>query len=187
MQRDGNGRPAGSSAAQGSPTGAGTQDVVGQSQQTARQVADQAQDKTGQVAQQVKQQASSRLSGQIDRAAEGLGAVSQTLQDLSGQLRGQNQTMLGDYTDGAAEQVQRVAGYLRGKDLDELVAETERFARRQPVVFVAGAFGLGLVVARFLKSSGQGAGGQTTQPALPAPVEPAPPPMGAGRSPSSPG
>lgn len=155
--------------AEGSPAprdapGAGTQDMVGQAQQVAGQVAEQAQAKTGQVAEQIKQQASSRLSGQIDRAAEGLGNLSQALLGVSGQLRQQDQALVAEYTTRTAEQVQRAARYLRGKDLDQLVDEAERFARRQPVVFVSGAFALGLVAARFLKSSGQ-----RTAPA-PAPV-----------------
>src|ERR671932_770671 len=143
MQTSGEGDPAGGVAAPHQAPEAGTQDVAGQAQQVAAQVADQAQAKTGQVAQQIKQQASARLSGQIDRAPEGLGNLSQALLSVSGQLRQQDQALVAEYTTRTAEQVQRAASYLRGKDIDQLVDEAEGFARRQPVVFLAGGFGVG--------------------------------------------
>ena len=43
-------------------------------------------------------------------------------------------------------------GYLRGKDFDRMVDDLEGFARRQPALFLGGAFMLGLLAARFLKS-----------------------------------
>jgi hypothetical protein len=187
METYGQGSPAGGAAAQREAPDAGTQDVAAQAQQMAGQVADQAQQQTGQVAEQIKQQASSRLSGQIDRAAEGLGNLSQTLLSLSGQLRQQDQALVAEYTSRTAEQVQRAASYLRGKDVDQLVDEAERFARRQPVVFVSGAFALGLVAARFLKSSGQRAGPDQAQAGIPASAGAAAPPPGAGNWPSRPG
>jgi hypothetical protein len=180
MERYAEGSPAGSAIAQRGAPDAGAQDVAGQAQQMAGQVADQAQQKTGQMAEQIKQQASSRLSGQVDRAAEGLGNLSQALLSVSGQLRQQDQALVAEYTSRTAEQVQRAASYLRGKDVDQLVDEAERFARRQPVVFVSGAFALGLVAARFLKSSGQRAGPDAAQAAGPASA-------GAGNWPSRPG
>ena len=38
-------------------------------------------------------------------------------------------------------------------DVDELVGDVQRLARRQPAVFVGSAFAVGLISARFLKSS----------------------------------
>jgi hypothetical protein len=171
METDGEGNPAGGVAAQRKAPDAGTQEVAGQAQQMAGQVADEAEAKTGQVAEQLKQQASSRLSSQIDRAAEGLGSLSQALLSVSGQLRQQDKALVAEYTTRSAEQVQRAASYLRGKDVDQLVDEAEDFARRQPVVFVSGAFALGLVAARFLKSSGQRTGPDVAQAGPPASAE----------------
>jgi len=187
MERYAEGSPAGSAIAQRGTPDAGAPDVAGQAQQMAGQVADQAQEKTGQMAEQIKQQASSRLSSQVDRAAEGLGSLSQALLSVSGQLRQQDQALVAEYTSRTAEQVQRAASYLRGKDVDQLVDEAERFARRQPVVFVSGAFALGLVAARFLKSSGQRTGPDAAQAAVPASAGVGVPPPGAGNWPSRPG
>jgi len=146
----------------GSSTEGGPQKVVEQARQAAEPVVGQAQEKAGQLLDQVTTQASSRLGGQIGRGSELLSTMSHAVHSMSDQLREQDQPMLAGVADQAAVRVQRAANYLRGKDVDQLVAETERFARRQPVVFLGGAFVVGLLAARFLKSSGSG-GGQGMQ------------------------
>jgi hypothetical protein len=78
--------------------------------------------------------------------------------------------MVAQVAEQAAERVERVSGYLREKDIDQLVREAEDFARRQPALFLGGAFALGVLGARFLKSSGKQAnqgGGQGKQPEQP--------------------
>jgi|SRR5579884_3213527 len=162
-------QPHGDNTNQTAPGGAATQDVVGQAQQVAGQATDQAQQKTGELADQLKQQASVHLSNQVDVAADRLGSVSQALQAVSGQLRQQDQPLLAEYAGRTAEQVQRAADHLRGKDITQVVDEAEQFARSNPAVFLAGAFGVGLLAARFLKSSGQGARAEAAgPPAVPA-------------------
>jgi hypothetical protein len=64
-----------------------------------------------------------------------------------------NQDFVSGYGDRLAEQADRAASYLRNRDLGTLVADAERFVRNQPTVAVGGAFALGLLAARFLKSS----------------------------------
>jgi hypothetical protein len=77
-------------------------------------------------------------------------------------LREQDQDPIGQYADRAAEQVERFSGFLRERDADQLIGEAENLARRQPAVFLGGAFALGVLGARFLKASSSGqAGGQT--------------------------
>jgi hypothetical protein len=46
-----------------------------------------------------------------------------------------------------------LSDYLRDKSLTDVVGDVERFARREPVIFVGGAFLIGLLGSRFLKSS----------------------------------
>jgi len=116
-------------------------------------VVDQAKHTAGQVVDQVKQQASIRLSGQIDQAAEGLSTATETIRNVGQQLRENGQDPIAEYVDRAAHHVDRFSTYLRGKDLDDIVMDVEHFARRQPQFFIAGALGLGMLAARFLKST----------------------------------
>src|SRR5690606_40974563 len=53
----------------------------------------------------------------------------------------------------AAGQIARLSQGLKNKDVGELMNDAQRLARRQPALFVGGAFTLGLLGARFLKSS----------------------------------
>jgi len=62
----------------------------------------------------------------------------------------------------AAEQVDEASGYLRRREVRELVRDLEAFARRHPAAFVGGSLATGLLLARFFKSSGERAPRRTT-------------------------
>ena len=111
------------------------------------------------VAGEAGSKVASSLDAQKSKAAEGLGSVAQALRQTSDQLRDKDQGPLHQYVASAADQVERFSGYLRSKNVNEMVSEIEQFARRQPALFLGGAFMLGLLGARFLKSSSQGTGG----------------------------
>ena len=159
----GTNRPAGATPAGGSAPWPDRPGATGGPEpgSSAQQVVGQAQDAVGQVVGQVQQQATARLSGQVGRAAEGLSSLSQAMRSTGGQLREQDQATGAAYAEWLAGQAERAAGYLQGKDLDRLVEDVEGFARRQPALFVGGAFAVGLLAARFLKSSGQSGSGRT--------------------------
>jgi len=57
------------------------------------------------------------------------------------------------YTGTAANQIEKVASYFERKDLRAMMRDAEGFARRNPAIFLGAAFGLGMLAARFLKSS----------------------------------
>jgi hypothetical protein len=93
---------------------------------------------------------------QKGKAADSLGTVAQALRQSSEQLRKQNEgAAVPEYVASAASQVERLSGYLRSTNSGEIVASVEQFARRQPALFIGGAFMLGILGARFLKSSSQ--------------------------------
>jgi ElaB/YqjD/DUF883 family membrane-anchored ribosome-binding protein len=123
---------------------------------------DQAKQQAGQLADQAKQQATSQLSSQKQRATQSLGSVSQALRQTGQHLREQDQGTIAQYTDKAAEQVERVSGFLKNKNVSELMSEAERFARQQPSLFLGGAFALGVLGARFLKSSSEHSQGSSS-------------------------
>lgn len=108
---------------------------------------------TGGIVDRVRERAAAELSTQKDRAFDGLGTVAQAVRQSTQQLRDQQHGTLATYVEQAADQLERVARQLREKDLGELVDDAQRLARRQPAVFIGSAFALGLVGARFLKSS----------------------------------
>jgi len=151
----------GMNAPQGA-SGGGTPSGAGHSSQTqtdmgakAQDVVEQTQQKAGEVIDQAKQQATSQLSSQKDRAADSLGTVADALRQTGKHLHENDQHGLEHYANKAAERVEQVSGQLREKDVQEIVRDVERYARRQPALFLGGAFVLGLLGARFLKSTAQ--------------------------------
>ncbi|HWE63834.1 MAG TPA: hypothetical protein VHB98_19145 [Chloroflexota bacterium] len=124
------------------------------------------------MADQARQQVSTQLNSQKDRATSTLDSVAQALRQTGQQLQDQGQAPIAGYTTKAAEQVERVTRYLNERDVTDLQGDAARLARTQPVLFVAGAFALGWLGARFFKSAapaqaaGQN-GASTMRPALP--------------------
>jgi len=116
----------------------------------------QAKQKLADAASNAGEKVASSIDSQKDRAAQGLGGVAQALRQASDQLRSEQQApLLHEYVASAANQVERLSGYLRSTDTREMDRGLERFARQQPALFVGGAFMLGLLGARFLKTSSE--------------------------------
>lgn len=97
------------------------------------------------------EKAEERISEQKYRAADSLGNVAQSLRTASQQLP--DDGGMSRYMAQAANQVDNLASFLNNRDVAELFDEVESLARRQPAVFVGGAFALGVLGARFLRSS----------------------------------
>ncbi|MBA2442009.1 MAG: hypothetical protein H0V53_06340 [Rubrobacter sp.] len=131
----------------------------GQAKQQSREVAQQAENQVSHYTEEGLQRVKGQLATQKERAAGELDGISRALQSAGDQLREQEQGSIGRYADQAAEQTERLSGYLNERDADQLISEAEDLARHQPAVFLGAAFALGAVAARFLKSSSRGSGG----------------------------
>jgi len=129
----------------------GSSSSTGQSQQ-GDGMADQAGQMAGQVKNQVKEQATSKLSDQKSRAAEGLSGVATMVAQFGDQVREQNPSVA-SMVDTAADRLRQFSTHIDQRELTELMDDVERYARRNPALFAGGAFALGLLGARFLRSS----------------------------------
>src|SRR5436190_2815649 len=99
--------------------------------------------------------AADQLNTQKSRATDGIGSVAQAIRTSTQQLRDQKHETIADYVEQAADQLDKFSKQLRDKDVTEMLSDAQRFARRQPAMFVGAAFAVGLVGARFLKSSNE--------------------------------
>lgn len=129
--------------------------------QQAQQKAQQAADQVGQTAQQAAsalgQQAAQAAQAQAERGkhriAEGVHTFGEALRLGAEELRQRGQTQNTQYVEQLAGRVESVSSYLERKNTREMVAEVEGFARQNQALFLGGAFALGVLGARFLKSS----------------------------------
>jgi hypothetical protein len=119
----------------------GTHDVAGELKHVA-----------GEVAGEAKKAAESKLGASKEFAAAHLGSVAAALRQTSYQLRLQESGM-SEYVDKAASSVDNVSDYLETRTLGQLIGDVESYARREPAVFLGGAFVVGVLGGRFLKSA----------------------------------
>jgi hypothetical protein len=114
------------------------------------ELVEQAKTAASKMADQAKSVVRSRVSERASRSATEVGDFARALRQTGRQIEG---NMASPLVGRAADQLDRVAEMLDSNDPDELVRNVERFARQQPLLFLGGAFALGLAGARFLKSS----------------------------------
>ena len=101
----------------------------------------------------VRDRAGAQLSNQKDLATDGLSVIARAVRTTTQELRDHKHETMAEYVERAADQLDRMSSGLKSKDIGELFRDAQTFARRQPAVFVGSAFAIGLLGARFFKSS----------------------------------
>ena len=87
------------------------------------------------------------------QAADGLEQVTESIRRVSMDLE-TDQPQIANVVTTAADQAERVAEYLRTTDARQILSTVEDVARKQPLIFLGGAFVLGLAASRLLKAAG---------------------------------
>lgn len=104
----------------------------------------------------MKEKAKERSTSFIERgkgfAAERLEVTAKTFQEMAEAFRGETPA-LSRYVDQIADKIEGASQYLRDKELREIIHETEHFIKNQPALMFGAAFAIGVITARFLKSS----------------------------------
>ena len=116
-----------------------------------------AKDATGNIVNQVQQRAGSTFARQKESAATDLSQVVQAVRQF-GESLGREESgpiarYAADYSDKAANNLERLGSYIREKDPKQLLNDMQNFGRRRPVLLLGGAFLLGFTGARLIKSS----------------------------------
>ena len=86
------------------------------------------------------------------------GEAAQSVQDLARSLRGSGRDMsdkphVRAFFDSAADGLEQLGSSIERRSLNDFYGEAESFARRAPVAVAVGTFMVGLLAARFIKSS----------------------------------
>lgn len=142
-------------------------DAAGQVAQTAvdqaKDVVGEARDQAGQLSQEVarqgrdlveesKNQLHEQARTQTDRIAKSLRDIAE---QLSGMVEGRppESGAVHDYVQQAADKVGDLAQRVDQRGFDGLVQDAERFARRRPGVFLAGAVAMGFGIGRLFRGA----------------------------------
>jgi hypothetical protein len=161
-----------------SETNSAVASLKDQAVDTGQKVLAQTKASAGQVLDQAKDQVKSQIASRKDQAADSLSGAVRALEATGQQFRGENLGLVADYADSLTCQIRRASDYLGGRSVDDIARDVEDFARKNPGVFIGGAFVLGIALARFLRSSerstpraaftvGRDARASVTPPALP--------------------
>jgi sirohydrochlorin ferrochelatase len=139
-----------SRAFQADPTG---QQGGGSAREQIRGMKDQVVDQAKNTLQQARDRASSSLGESKGQFADQFHTIADALRRTTEHLRSEDQQRIAGLTETVARQIEQVSDYLRNKDARAMRQDLENLARRQPAVMLGGALVLGLIGARFLKSS----------------------------------
>ena len=117
---------------------------------------DAAKEKASGAAEQAKSRAQQEIDTRSTRAGEEVGSFAGALRTTGDKLREEGKDGPAKAADRAAEQAQKIGGYLTDADGDKILSDVEDFARRKPWAVAAGGLMLGFAASRMLKaSSGQ--------------------------------
>ncbi len=139
------------------PAGGNAAGTSGAGTAVARSFYDQAKDTAGQAYEVAAEKATTKLEEQKTNLSGGLSSIADSVRKVGENLRGPDvqdgiTKFTSDYSGKAAEKIEGVANYFERKNVREMYSDLEGFARRNPMAFIGGAFALGLLTARFLKS-----------------------------------
>jgi ElaB/YqjD/DUF883 family membrane-anchored ribosome-binding protein len=89
-----------------------------------------------------------------EKATDSLFSISDFVDDVAKAVDSRLGKQYGDYARRAATAVSGVADSLKGKEIDDLVADTRKFVREKPAVAIGAAAAIGFVLTRLFRSGG---------------------------------
>ena len=128
---------------------AAAHELKDRARESSRDLLDQAVEKKDEL----KARASTAVDDGRHRAADRVGTLARALHDTADNLGSQGDQQLSGWVHQAADQVDRVVGYLNGHDSGGLMRDMEDLARRNPALFLGSTYAAGLVLGRFLRAS----------------------------------
>lgn len=136
------------------------QEAAGQAGHKVSETASVVKEQAKRTVTQVSEQAKTNVGSRMGEVAQELGTVAEAVRQTSEELNSNDQAAIGRYGTRIADQIESVSNYLNDRGVEEVLTDVEGLARRQPAIFLGGAFMLGLLVGRFVRSSSQNMGYQ---------------------------
>jgi len=124
---------------------------------TARETVEQVRNAASSTMARAKEESGRIAEDKRQEAADRLGNYSSAIHDSAKSLE-EKDPNIAWFTHRAADRLQGVADYVRGRDLRDLRNDAADLARRHPAAFFGGLFVAGLVVGNLLKASSVTAG-----------------------------
>lgn len=141
-------------AAGAAPAGTGASGAAGGLVDEAKDVASRLGASAKELTSEVARSAQDLVKGEVGKRTEkGAEDLSQVAHALRRSGRDLEDNLAAPYVERVADQIERASDYLRTTEPGQMLTSVQNFARREPALFLGGAFALGFLGARFLKSS----------------------------------
>lgn len=143
-----------------------SENEVSDSTKNGKSLLEQVKNTAGNAFESGKQTATSKLDEQKGSLSSGLSSVADSVRRIGENIQGGDAPAEGvakvtaEYSDTVAQKLDQAADYFGNNDLKKMYGDVESFARRNPAVLIGGAFALGLLAVRFLKSSNSNSSGR---------------------------
>lgn len=156
----GTGRTSQQSSSTGIPSGLSGTNMPARRQESGAGLAGQVRNSASEAFGTVKARAAESLEEQKHTLSTGLSNVAENIRRLGDNVADTDRAdgvsrFAADYSSTAADKLEQVAHYFDDHDLNAIYHDVEKVARNNAAIFIGGAFALGFLAARFLKSSGR--------------------------------
>jgi ElaB/YqjD/DUF883 family membrane-anchored ribosome-binding protein len=139
----------------------------GESASTTKRATETIREEASKIGSEAKERARAFANDGKARASGALDEMANLMRSAAGDVDAKLGEDYGRYARSAADGVAGFAESLRGKEIDDLIAEAGEFVKKSPAIAVGTAAALGFVMARLIKS-GIDAAGQASEPGDPA-------------------
>jgi hypothetical protein len=104
------------------------------------------------VAEVASERGKEQLEAEKDAAADRAESLAGVGERVAKELRGELPS-LADYTGELATSIRELGEQLRHRSVDDLVADAQAVAKRNPTLFLLGSVAIGVGLSRFFKAS----------------------------------
>lgn len=122
-------------------------------QEQVQEKAKVAQEKLSEGAATMRSRVREQMDERSTQAGEQVASSAQALRSTSEHLREDGQDSQARAAERAADQAERLGGYLKEADGERILGDLEAFGRRQPLAVAAIGVAAGFMASRFLKAS----------------------------------
>lgn len=122
-------------------------------QDTAHEVAGQAQERAGQAAEQAKSKVREQVDQRSTQIGEQVSSNAGDVRSVAEELRKQGKDRPAQVAEQAADRAERVGRWLTESDGDRILRDAEDFGRRRPWAIALGGAAIGFAASRLLKAS----------------------------------
>jgi len=117
-----------------------------------KSAADTLREEAGKLGSQAAERARGLAGEGKDRASGALDEVAKMLHSAAGDVDDRLGSEYGRYARSAADGISGFAKTLRGKEVDDIVADATALVKKSPVIAIGAAAAIGFVLARLIKS-----------------------------------